>query len=170
MTNLFLKINKDLFGIGLAPIELLIVAQVLEYQTKELDCFESDESFSKDFGVSQSTVSRAISNLKKKNIIVANTKNTQKGKLRYLTVLTSTIEECRKRQNDNCESSDEVRNSQIDSCGNVNLTFSNKQNDSIKDNIKDNIKKDNCKSNNSKVETIVDIVKNSTNSNGEFEF
>ena len=146
---------------------------MLEYQTKGLDCFESDESFSKDFGVSQSTVSRAIGNLKKKNIIVANTKNTQKGKLRYLTVLTSTIEECRKRQNDFCEnSSDEVRNSQIDSCGNVNLPISNKQNESIKDNIKDNSIKDNenVSSPRGKEDAIKDVMKDSTNSDGSFRY
>ena len=27
----FLKVNKDLLGIGLAPIEILIISQVLEF-------------------------------------------------------------------------------------------------------------------------------------------
>lgn len=84
MTNIFLKVNKDLFSIGLNPTEILIAAQILEYQTKELDCFISDESFAKDFGVSQSTISRAIKSLESQGILVRKTKNTQKGKLRYL--------------------------------------------------------------------------------------
>jgi hypothetical protein len=31
MTNIFLKVNKDLFAVGLTPIEILIAAQVLEF-------------------------------------------------------------------------------------------------------------------------------------------
>lgn len=173
MTNLFLKVNKDLFGIGLSPIEILIVAQVLEYQTKNMDCFISDESFANDFGVSQSTISRAISGLKKKNILAADVKNTQKGKLRYLTVLTAEIEERAKRQNDSCENEDSsLPNSQIDSCGNVNLPISNKQNDSIKDKLKDNTIKDNSTMDHpkGKVELVCEMMKNSTSSSGEFKF
>lgn len=186
MTDKFLKVNKDLFGIGLSPIEILIVSQVLEYQTKGMECFESDASFAADFGMSESTVSRAIGALKKRGILTADTRNVQRGKIRYLNVKTSVIDEIHKRQNDSCENSgQEVPKTQIASCGNVNLPISNKQNDSIKDNIKDN----NLKDNNSvidqptadritlvadaprgRVEAVKDVMKNSTNSDKSFKF
>ena len=185
MTDKFLKVNKSLFGIGRAPIEILIIAQVLEYQTKNMECFESDESFAKDFGMSVSTVSRAIGALKKRGILHAETKNIQRGKLRYLTVNVSVIDELHKRQNDSCEnSSQEVPNSQNAYSGKVNLPISNKQNDSIKDNIKDNIIKDNGVINQpyqadcitladaprGKVEAVSEVMKDSTSKEGKFKF
>lgn len=53
MSNgLFLKVEKNLFGIGLNPIEILIVSQVMEYQTKNRECFISDDTLANNFGVS----------------------------------------------------------------------------------------------------------------------
>jgi DNA-binding transcriptional MocR family regulator len=185
MTNLFLKVNKDLFSIGLAPIEILIVAQVLEYQTKGMECFESDESFAKDFGMSVSTVSRAIGALKKRGILGAETKNIQRGKLRYLTVNTATIDDLHKQQNDDCENSgSEVPNSQNAHCGMSKLPISTEQNDLIKDKLKDNSLKDNGVMNQpqaadcitladaprGKVEAVSEVMKNSTDDNGGFKF
>lgn len=181
----FLSINKSLFGIGLNPIELLIVSQVLEFEKNDLDCFISDEALAKNFGVSESTVSRAISGLKRKNILAANTKNTQKGKIRYLTVLTSGLEALSNSQNDSCENQDKsISNSQNDSCGNVNLPISNKQNDSIKDNIKNKTLKDNNEIKQpqaavyislendpkDKVQVVKEVMKNSTTTDGKFKF
>ena len=157
MTNeTFLKVNKSLFGSGLKPIELLIVSQVLEYQTKKLDCFISDEALASNFGVSNSTISRAIRELEGKGILSKKTTNTQKGKLRYLFIDEAKL--------------NAFPNSQNDSCGIVNLTISNKQNDSIKDNIKDKTIKDNLTEKPTRVEVVNEVVKQSSSSNGSFNF
>lgn len=42
MTNYFLKVNKDLFSLGLTPIEILILAQIMEFNNNTGDCFISN--------------------------------------------------------------------------------------------------------------------------------
>ena len=63
MTNLFLMVNKDLLGKGLSPIEILIMAQVMEFQKNKVICYLTDEQLAESLGVSKSTVSRALSKL-----------------------------------------------------------------------------------------------------------
>ena len=144
MTNLFLKVNKDLFGIGLNPIEILIVAQVLEFQTKKLECYITDDSFAKDFNVSRSTVARAVKALEDKGILNRQTTNIKGGKLRYLTINIDKIEELiNKCQNDTCKNeSEEINKCQFDYCTSVNLTIDKQQNDTIKDKRKDKNEKE----------------------------
>lgn len=97
MSNNFLKVNKDLFNLGLAPIDILIVAQVLEFQTNTNDCFISNEKMAEQFGVSESTVKRSLDKLEKQlKIIVRDTKNCQKGKDRHMKVSIERIEELAK--------------------------------------------------------------------------
>jgi DNA-binding MarR family transcriptional regulator len=60
MTNLFLKINKDLFKLGLNPTELIILAQIMEYDTNNKVCYMTNEQFAEMLNVSAKTVSRAI--------------------------------------------------------------------------------------------------------------
>lgn len=125
---------------GLTPVEILIVAQIMEFQTKNKECFISDDVMSENFGVSKSTISRAVSALEKKGILTRQTKNVQRGKERHLYISTSGLEAYRKSQNESCESTNvkmTTCKSQNDSCGNSKLTFSKKQNESIKDNLKD---------------------------------
>lgn len=63
MTNYFLQINKDLLSNGLSPIEILLTAQVMEFQKNNMTCYMTDEQLADAFGVSKSTVSRALSKL-----------------------------------------------------------------------------------------------------------
>lgn len=145
MSNLFLKVNKDLFGIGLNPIEILIVSQVLEFQTKKLECYITDESFAKDFNVSRSTIARAVKALEDKGVLNRQTTNIKGGKLRYLTINIDKIEELiNKCQNDTCKNeNEEINKCQFDYCTSVNLTIDKQQNDTIKDKRKDKNIKDN---------------------------
>ena len=130
MSNYFLKVDKDLLGKGLTPIEILIVAQIAEFQTNTGDCFISDKALADNYGVSESTISRAIKALEAKGIVKRTTKNVRGGKERHLEVslqqLTSgkmTVENT--LQASNC------------SLTTSKMTVDNKQNDLIKDNIKD---------------------------------
>ena len=93
MNNLFLKVNKDLFKLKLNPTEILLLAQILEYQTNTGDFFMSDEVLANNFGVSSKTISRALTSLEGKKFITRNTKNTKSGKERHITAHIDKIEE-----------------------------------------------------------------------------
>lgn len=151
MTNLFLKVNKDLFTMGLTPIEILIVAQIMEFNINTGDCYVSDEQFAEMFGVSKSTVSRSIKALEGKGLIQRTTKNTHKGKERHLTFIEPK-EEVKEADCGSANVNLTVANSQTQNSANVNLTVAHKsicllrkkQNESIKDNIEEDKEKDKC--------------------------
>lgn len=173
MTDKFLKVNKDLFGIGLAPIEILIISQVLEYQTKNMDCFESNEKFATDFGMSQSTVSRAITSLKNKGYLKSVEERTRAGTTRYLSINIDKIDE-KVKEVSTKQNADSIEDSTCHFAQSAlsNLTNSTKQNDLVKDNIKNNnIKeKENLNHPKGKVEATKEVMKDSTDSNGKFKF
>ena len=137
MTNLFLKVNKDFFKLGLNPTEILILAQVMEFDTNTGNCFISDEALTEIFGISKSTVSREIKVLESKGFITRQTVNVKGGRKRTMTVNYNKIEEALTSVNLTLDGCQQDSNCVLSS---VNLTIDNKQNDSIKDNIKDNIK------------------------------
>lgn len=137
MANVFLKVNKDLFKLGLNPTEILIVAQIMEFETNTGSCFISDKALAEAFGVSEKTISRTLKALEDKGIIVRDTKSAKGGKVRYMTVNKAKL-----RTTDNL-TVDNKDNGQIDCYTTDNLTVDNGQNDLIKDNIKDNILKEN---------------------------
>lgn len=93
MTNIFLKVNKDLFKLGLNPTEILLMAQVMEYQVNTGDFFMSDELLAGEFGVSVSTISRAIKALKEKHLLIVETKYVRGGRERHIQINTKKIEE-----------------------------------------------------------------------------
>jgi predicted transcriptional regulator len=171
MANEFLKVDKDLFGLGLKPIELLIVAQILEYQTKKLDCFISNEYLSNAFGVSKDTINEAMKKLEQKKILRRETTNKQQGRLRLCFINEDELDNLRNRQN---------ANSAIGK-----MPTDNRQNQSIKDNIKDNIIKNNkdvinqpqvadcitsANAPKGKVEVVSEVMKASTDINNNFKF
>lgn len=137
MENTFLRVFKEWFCLGLTPIEVMVMAQVAEFNLHNHECFESDEKFAHDFNVSVSTISRTIKSLKDKQYLKVITVNTQGGRKRTLIYNQEFVEAAIVKMKF------AEANSQNDDCGNVKLTFSNKQNDLIKDNtdkinIKDN--------------------------------
>lgn len=136
MTNLFLKVNKDFFKLELNPTEILILAQVMEFNTNTGFCYVTDKTFAEMFGVSESTISRAIKSLESKGFITRETKNVKGGKERIITVNIQNIENKLTSVKMTVDG-----DQQASKCGltNVNLTVDNKQNDLIKDKLKDNI-------------------------------
>ena len=140
MANLFLKVSKDLFKLGLNPTEILVLAQVIEFNTNTGSCFISDKALAEAFGVSEKTISRTIKALEDKGLLTRETSNIKGGKVRYMQANLGTIDKMtfdEQKQKNN--------NGQNDFCTKDNLTIDNRQNDLIKDNIKDNNKEDNNK-------------------------
>lgn len=86
MTNLFLQVNKDLFGSGLSPIEMLVLSQIEEFDRNTGDCFISNATMANNFNVSEKTIARTLDSLENKGLIVRNTRNCQKGKERHITL------------------------------------------------------------------------------------
>lgn len=123
MNDAFLAIDKNLFKLGLNPTEILIIAQIAEYQRNTGDCFISNETLATQFGVSVSTIKRELDKLEKEGYIVRNTKNKQVGKERHLTVNFARLK-MNLPQGSNC-------------------TLRKEQNEPVKDNIKRKDLKDN---------------------------
>lgn len=142
----FLAINKNWLAIGMNPVELLIISQVAEFNRNNGDCFISDDTMAELFGVSRSTIARAVNRLANElGYIVKETKNTRGGKERHMKVnykkINEKIESLKKKDEeesanvkmtlDGCE---QVSNCYLPS---VNLTLAKEQNESIKENIKE---------------------------------
>lgn len=138
MTNLFLKINKDLFKLDFNPTEMMIISQVLEYQTKNLPCYMSNEQFADNFHVSASTISRAVNRLAAEGYM---TITSPKSKSRTLYVNVERIE-TQLKQIAEVKSAETEKPKQIDEVNLSKMPKLPKQNDSVKDNEKI-IKKDN---------------------------
>lgn len=130
MANNFLKVEKDLLNKGLSPIEILVYSQIMEFNRNTGDCFMSDAAMAKAFGVSDKTISRTMTSLEQKGLIVRNTKMSQKGKERHIVALAT----------DNLPLANEIKESATDKLSlpeQTNCPLRKGQNDSIKDNIKD---------------------------------
>ena len=129
----FLAVNKEYLGIGLQPIDILILAQIQEYERSN-ECYASNQTFADSFGVSTKTVERALDRLEKLKYIDRDTKvvsdNGQKSKKRKIKTKKATVKMTvgYEKQPSNCPEAT------------VNLSKSNRQNDGRKDNLKDNLK------------------------------
>ena len=134
MSNVFLKVNKDLFNLELNPTEILILAQVIEFNTNTGECFMTDAQFAKNYNVSVSTVSRAIKSLESKGFIERKTKNVKGGKERHIFVKLNKIEEELTKVNLKVDEDLQTSNCLV---SNVNLPIDKEQNELIKDNGKD---------------------------------
>lgn len=149
MTNKFMKVNKDLFTLGLTPIEILILAQVMEFNTNTGDCYISNQTLAAQFGVSEKTVSRAVANLESKGFLTRATKNVQKGKERHMSADLAKIETAilTKDKMTLVDEPIEITKDKLSLPEKSNCPFPKGQNDPIKDNtnkinIKDNIEID----------------------------
>lgn len=167
MTNLFLKVNKDFFSLGLNPTEILVLAQVMEFNTTTGDFFMSDKALAEMFGVSDKTISRAMKVLEDKGFISRSTKNIKGGKERHIAVNVNKIDEALTKDNLSVDATQESK------CllTRDNLSVDKGQNDLIKDKRKDNLKDNSLVSNpKDKVELVCEMMKNSTSLSGEFKF
>ena len=73
MDNCFLAINKEYFGKGLKSIDILILAQIEEFQRNKRECYVTNKQFSEMFGESESTVKRSLSRLIEEKCIIKET-------------------------------------------------------------------------------------------------
>lgn len=137
MTNVFLKVNKDLFLLGLNPVELLILSQVMEFNANTGDCFISDKTLAAQFGVSESTIKRAIKVLEEKKFITRSTKNVKGGKERHMIANIGKIDAAITSVKMSFDK--EVKASQSSNCSltSVKMSFDKEQIDTIKDNLQD---------------------------------
>lgn len=104
MANLFLKVDKRFFFLGIDPLGILILSQIDEYTSKGMTCFISNEQLAKQFGSSLSTVKRTIANLEKMEYLNRDTKNTNQGRERFLTINQEVIEKTyAKAQSELCQ-------------------------------------------------------------------
>lgn len=127
----FLKINKALFKQGLNPTQILIVAQVMEFERTTGDCFISNDKLAEDFGVSVSTIKRDIAKLEEMDILVRNTKSVQKGKERHMSINYTRL------KMNLPEKSTKLKMNLPESS---NCTLRKEQNEPIKEKVKDNNK------------------------------
>lgn len=139
MTNLFLKVNKDLFKLGLNPTQIFIVAQVMEYNNNTGDCFISDKTLAEMLNVSVSTISREIKKVEELGFISRSTKNIKGGKERHITINIEAIE------NALTISKMPIDNKQNDYSTISKMPIVNKQNESIKDNSEEDNERENNK-------------------------
>lgn len=134
MANYFLKVDKGLFGSGLNPLEILLVSQINEFQVNTGDCFISDKKLAENFGVSESTITRALKSLETKGYITRYTRNTNTGKERHIKVNSAIV---------NLPVEEERANSKLTFAQESICTLRKQQNDLIKDNINKINEKDN---------------------------
>lgn len=151
MDNNFLAINKDYLNYDLKSIDILIIAQIEEFDRNKNFCHLSNQQFAEMFGESKSTVKRTIDKLEKLNIIERQTtfiKNNGRGNKQRILSLNNRSKW--KVQNESTiHNGKSIMNppSKMEGSNVDNGRFKNAQwkvqNDPIKDNIKDNIYKDN---------------------------
>ena len=135
MSNLFLKVNKDLFKSGLNPIEILVLSQVIEFQNNKAQCYMTDAQFAENFGVSAKTISRTLDKLEELGYITRKTVTLASKRVRTILAKSNGQNDC---LNENLRQT--ICPSETD-----NLSNSNGQNDSIKDNLKYNLKDNSTK-------------------------
>ena len=128
MSKLFLKVDKDLFNSGLNPIEILVLSQIIEFESNKVQCFMTDAQFAENFGVSAKTISRTLDKLEELGYIIRKTTTLSSKRVRTISTTSNGQNDCMKLKQTNCPSETDK------------LSNSNGQNDSIKDNIKDKIK------------------------------
>lgn len=140
MTHLFLKVNKDLFKLGLNPTEILVLAQVMEFNTNTGDCFMSDKAFAEMLNVSEKTISRTMKALEDKGLIKRETKNIRNGKERHIK---SNIQKLEEQIAMDKLSVVESTTDKMTVVQRTNCPLRNGQNDLIKDNSIEKKEKDN---------------------------
>lgn len=69
----FLKINKDYFGKGLKPIDLLIISQIEEFDRNGCICYMTDEQFVHITGAKRTAVKSHLKRLEDMQIISRHT-------------------------------------------------------------------------------------------------
>lgn len=175
MDNNFLAINKDYLNYDLKSIDILIIAQIEEFDRNKNFCHLSNQQFAEMFGESKSTIKRTIDKLEKLNIIKRQTtfiKNNGRGnKQRILSLNNRSKWKVQNEPTINNGKSimnppSKMEGSNVDNGRSKNTQWK-VQNDPIKDNIKDNIKYNIYKDNGS---CLYDDVVGSYNNNLDMDY
>lgn len=177
MTNYFLEVNKDFFNLGLNPTEILVLAQIAEYNRTTKNCFISDKTLAQQFGISDRTISRAIGKLEQEGFIKRETKNIKGGKERHLFIQLDQIEEKLTKDKMTVDGDTQPPKCPLT---NDNLSLDNRQNDLIKEKGKDK-EKDNISEiiqpmveyisvKEPEVSNVIKQVRSSTSADGTFSF
>ena len=140
MTNVFLQVNKDLFKMGLNPTEILLLAEIMEYDRTTGEFFKSNDALAEEFSVSAKTISRAVDSLEEKGLITRETKSVKGGKIRRIFLQHSSLEDASKDKMSIVSEAPGGIKGQNVPCTKDNLSIVNRQNDLIKEKIKDNSK------------------------------
>ena len=86
----FLAVSKQYLDIGLKSIDIMIIAQIEEFERNNCQCYITNKQFADILGESESTVKRSIQKLDKLNIIKRRTNvvngNGKANKQRILTL------------------------------------------------------------------------------------
>lgn len=147
LNNTFLAVDKSLFKLELNPTQILLMAQIMEYQRNTGNFFMSDEALGEQFGVSSKTISREIKALSEKGYLVKETKNTQTGKKRNIVANLTKIQKAIEEADSGVESGEAgvetFAKDKMSIPERTNCPLRNGQNDFIKDNIKRKKLKDN---------------------------
>ena len=175
MDNNFLAINKDYLNYDLKSIDILIIAQIEEFDRNKNFCHLSNQQFAEMFGESKSTIKRTIDKLEKLNIIKRQTtfikNNGRSNKQRILSL--NNRSKWKVQNESTIHNGKSIMNppSKMEGSNVDNGRFKNAQwkvqNDPIKDNIKDNIKYNIYKDNGS---CLYDDVVGSYNNNLDMDY
>lgn len=147
----FLALNKKYLRLGLKSIDLMIIAQIEEFQRNGCACYITNEQLSEQFGESESTIKRSIDKLEKMNIVKRNT-SFVKGQGRSNKQRTLSINPFNqwKVQNEPTKSTEcKVQKSEMEGSNVDDGRFKNDEwkvhNEPIKENLKENIKDNSSK-------------------------
>ena len=69
INNSFLTVNKEYFGTGLKSIDILVIAQIDEFQRNNCQCRITNKQFADMLGESESSIKRSIDRLEELNVI-----------------------------------------------------------------------------------------------------
>ena len=132
--DVFLKISKGKYfnNKDFSPIDILVMAQIEEFERNNKDCFISDETMAHNFNVSVSTISRSLDYLEKEKYIIK--------KISYENV-KGNIKKKRQLSIQNEDTKSDTTNQNANNTTNQKALL--KDNDLLKDNnLKDNNLKD----------------------------
>lgn len=134
MFETFLRIDGNMFKLGLNSEELIILAKIMEFHYNTGKVFVSNDMFAELCGCSTKTIDRRLSHLEEMGLIVRETKAKQKGKERKILFQEEKYLEltgaAKGEKVDNSSAKDKMSIAEETNC-----PLRKGQNDLIKDNI-----------------------------------
>lgn len=139
MYNNFLRIDGNMFRLGLNAEEIIILAKIMEFHYNTGKVFVSNDTFAELCGCSVKTVDRRVKHLEELGLIIRDTKTSQKGKERKILFQEAKYLELAKGQNVHCENTNSNPMDKLSIAEGTKCLLPNGQNDSIKENRKEKL-------------------------------